>query len=95
MTRIHVSLATLAELIERMAVVERELESRLSQLDRVAAGLALTWRGSASASYAAAHAGCERDLVQMRTALTGLRANVTTVHGNYAAALSANARMWQ
>jgi len=95
MTRIHVSLNALEELLDQMASFDHALELRLARAEAIARSLAATWSGAASSSYATAHASCERDLAELRSAMRRLRGNVATAHANYGSAVAANARMWR
>ena len=94
MSRYTVSLAGLADLVERMALFDRAVEARLAQVDAVARSLAARWTGQAAASYATAHAECVRDVDEMRGAVARLRTAVATAHSNYSSAVAANTRMW-
>jgi WXG100 family type VII secretion target len=89
-----VDLDALADVVARMAAFDRAVEAADVRVDSIAAGLAMTWTGTASAAYDAAHVRLRRDLRDLRTAVTGLRAIASAAHHNYAAAAAANRGMW-
>lgn len=89
-----VRLSELADVVERMARFDEAVDAQLSSVQARITSLAATWTGGAATSYAETHAECTRDLAAMRAAVQRLRHLAATAHGNYSAAVSANATMW-
>jgi WXG100 family type VII secretion target len=93
-SRLRVDLVGLDDLVAHLARVERELLDVGSQVDARVRGLHGSWSGGAAAAQAEAHERWSSGAAQVHAALATLRAIAATAHGNYAAAVQANRRMW-
>jgi WXG100 family type VII secretion target len=94
MTRFRADLAGLADLVTRLDAFESRAASLVSDLDSQVRCLEGEWTGSAATAHAAAHREWVDGAARMRVAARALRSAVATAHANYAAAVSANLRMW-
>jgi WXG100 family type VII secretion target len=90
----RVDLAELLDTVDRMASFERSLAEAWDDVDARVNRLHATWSGSAAAAHRAAHDQWRAGAAQMHAALVVMRRIATTAHDNYAAAVSANLRMW-
>jgi len=89
-----VDLGGLEDLIARMAGFEQRAESLAADVESQVNRLHADWSGRAAEEHRAAHRHWRHGAGEMQAAATELRHVVATAHGNYAAAVAANARMW-
>jgi uncharacterized protein YukE len=93
MTRLVVDLAHLGELIDRMEQYLMHLSAVREEALRVER-LHVTWTGAAAAAEAHAQAQWAAAAAEVQESLAALRAVASGARANYAAAVTANARMW-
>jgi WXG100 family type VII secretion target len=93
-SRLVVDLDRLAQLVDRMSRLEAQLVRVGDDADARVRVLHAGWSGAAASAQAAAHAQWRAGAAEVHDALVALRAIVSTAHGNYAAAVAANRRMW-
>jgi WXG100 family type VII secretion target len=93
-TRLAADLDRLADLVDRLLLFQDQLADVLAEADARARELEMSWRGSASASHAAAQARWRAGAAEVHEALAVLRAVVAGARANYEAAAAANRRMW-
>jgi WXG100 family type VII secretion target len=94
MSAFAVSLETLADAVDRMALYERSVEQHLGELETRMNRLHGTWSGAAAEEHRAAHQRWLAGAREMRDAVATLRRIGSTAHTNYSAAIAANLRMW-
>ncbi|HKC27902.1 MAG TPA: WXG100 family type VII secretion target [Jatrophihabitans sp.] len=94
MTRLAADLDQLADLVDRLALFQDQLADVVAEADARARQVEISWRGSAAAAHAAAHARWRRGAAEVHEALAVLRAVVVGARANYEAATAANRRMW-
>lgn len=94
MTRVVVDLARLAELIDRMEVVQAQLAAARHEVAARTRGLHGSWVGAAATAQAATHAEWDAGAAEVHAALATLRAIASDARANYLAAIVANRRMW-
>ncbi|MGH3495185.1 MAG: WXG100 family type VII secretion target [Sciscionella sp.] len=94
MTAFAVQLESLVEVVDRMAIFERQVEERLGELESRMSRLHGTWSGAAAEEHRAAHRRWLDGAREMREAMATLRRIGSTAHGNYSSAIAANRRMW-
>jgi WXG100 family type VII secretion target len=94
MTRLVVDLDRLADLIERMDSFHQQLAAARSAVDARVRSVHVRWTGDAATAASAAQARWDAGAHEVHEALAALRSVAATVHGNYAAAVAANRRMW-
>ena len=92
MSRLRVELDRLAELVDRMALVEAQLAQVRS--DVAARTSRVDWTGAAASRHAEAQARWASGAALLHEALAELRAAAAVAHGNYVAAVQANRHMW-
>jgi WXG100 family type VII secretion target len=90
----RVDLDELDALIARMAAFEQRVETLCDDVERDVGRLHGQWSGHAAEEHLQAHREWREGAATMRRSAAELRRVVTTAHRNYAAATSANARMW-
>jgi WXG100 family type VII secretion target len=93
-SRVVVDLERLAELADRMGRFQSHLMRVMEEVDTRERQLGITWTGAAAAAQFDAHGRWDAGAAEVQQALADLRAIASTAHGNYAAAVSANLRMW-
>jgi WXG100 family type VII secretion target len=89
-----VQLESLVDVVERMALFERQVEDRLAELETRMSRLHASWSGAAAEEQLAAHRRWADGAREMREAVAGLRRVGSTAHSNYSGAIAANQRMW-
>jgi WXG100 family type VII secretion target len=94
MTVLAANLSMLQEIVDCAAGVERILAEQVDALDARARRVQSVWTGTAADEYSAVHARWASGARDMHAALAAVRQIVTTAHGNYASAVSANLAMW-
>jgi WXG100 family type VII secretion target len=94
MTAFAVQLESLADVVDRMALFERQVEERLGELESRMSRLRATWAGIAADEHQAAHERWVAGAREMRDAVATLRRIGSTAHSNYSQAITANQRMW-
>jgi WXG100 family type VII secretion target len=94
MSRLVVDLDRLAQLVDRMTRFEAQLGRVGEDADARVHLMHAGWTGAAASTQAAAHVQWRAGAAEVHDALVALRAIVATAHGNYAAAVAANRRMW-
>lgn len=94
MTAFSVDLAQLDEAVLRLRRLERFIEGRLADIDRLARALPDSWLGHAAAAQRAVHVQWLAGAEQMRQAAAALRLAAATAHLNYSAAVRANRDAW-
>ncbi|MEO8889790.1 MAG: WXG100 family type VII secretion target [Jatrophihabitantaceae bacterium] len=94
MTAFAIQLESLADVVDRMARFERDVEQWLGALDSRVSRLHGTWCGAAADEHRAAHERWMSGAREMREAVATLRRIGSTAHSNYTAAITANQRMW-
>lgn len=77
-----------------MSRFEQHLETALQDADAKVNQLHATWTGAAAQAHRAAHERWKHGVAEMRAALVVMRQNVSTAHGNYTGAVTANGSMW-
>jgi WXG100 family type VII secretion target len=87
-------LAALSELVARLESFDGRAESLAADLDSQVRRLQGEWSGRSAEAHLAAHREWLAGARQMRAAAGGLRSAVRVARANYAAAMSANVRMW-
>ena len=90
-----VRLAQLADLIDRLARFDGQLEQALEEAGRRVEALHVTWSGAAAVAHRAAHEEWARGAGDMRAGLARMRAIALTAHANYTSAALTNSRMWE
>jgi WXG100 family type VII secretion target len=93
-SRLRVDLARLDDLVREMATVAAQLERVRGEVDVRVQQAGLVWTGRAAVAQSAAHARWTAGAAEVQEALESLRVVAERAHGNYAAALEANRRMW-
>jgi WXG100 family type VII secretion target len=94
-TRYQVDLSLLDSTTGDLESLERFIDHKLAELDRVVEDLHVTWTGQAAGAHARAHRQWVEGARRMREGLTAMRGAARTAHHNYAAAGEANATMWR
>jgi WXG100 family type VII secretion target len=94
MSAFAVQLESLADVVDRMALFEREVEERLGELESRMSRLHGTWTGAAAEEHRAVHERWMTGAREMRDAVATLRRIGSTAHSNYSSAITANQRMW-
>jgi WXG100 family type VII secretion target len=94
-TGFRADLASLSDLVARLALFETRADALAAELDARVRRLHGDWTGPAAAAHQAAHREWLDGAARMRAAARELRSAVATAHANYAAAASANTRMWR
>ena len=94
MSRLRVDLARLDDLVEQMRRVADQLERVRTEVDSRVQAAQLVWTGRAAHAQVDAHARWTAGAAELHEALESLRSIAATAHGNYAAAVHANRRMW-
>jgi WXG100 family type VII secretion target len=94
MTAFRVDLDQLDALVTLMQNRSATIEAAVEALDARIAALHDVWTGAAAAAQLAAHEQWREGAGQMREGLDAMREAARTAHGNYAAAVGANQRMW-
>lgn len=94
MSDFAVNLEALADVVDRMAAFDRDVEQRLSELQARVNRLHGTWSGAAADEQRALHERWTAGAHDMREAVVALRRAASVSHGNYAAAIGANRSMW-
>lgn len=94
MTRVAVDLHRLAEFVDHLERFQAMLRRAQDETDGRVRELHTTWSGTAAQAQAAAHAQWSAGSHEVRQALAELRVIAGTAHGNYAAAVEANRRLW-
>jgi uncharacterized protein YukE len=92
-TRLVVDLGHLAELIDRMEQYLAHLSALRDEAVRVER-LHPTWAGAAATAQARAQFRWAAGAAEVQDSLASLRALAGVAQGNYAAAVTANRRMW-
>jgi WXG100 family type VII secretion target len=94
MSRLQVDLDRLDRLVDHLRQVGEQLGRLRTDVDARVQQVHGAWTGTAALSAAAAHARWANGAAELHEALVRLQAIATTAHGNYAAAVRANRRMW-
>lgn len=87
-------LSLASHVVASLSSVEEHLDEVVTDLRWRVARLHETWDGHASSAHLEAHGSWQASYVEMREALSAMRAAVRTASTNYAAAASANEQMW-
>jgi len=94
MSRLRVDLARLDDLVRRMESVAEQLDRVRGEVDARVQQSHVVWTGRAAVAQSAAHARWTAGAAEVQEALESLRVIAGRAHGNYAAAVQANRRMW-
>jgi WXG100 family type VII secretion target len=89
-----VNLAALAEVLDRMARFERDVQQQLAEVQARVERLHAAWSGGAAEQHRQVNERWTAGAAQMHRAVGALRRTAATAHGNYSAAVSANRGMW-
>lgn len=87
-------LVALSDLVARLEAFDARAEALAADLDSQVRRLHGEWAGRSADAHLAAHREWLAGARQMRAAAGELRSAVAVARANYAAAVSANARMW-
>jgi WXG100 family type VII secretion target len=87
-------LTALSDLVARLEAFDVRAESLATDLDAQVRRLHGEWSGPSADAHQVAHREWLSGARQLRAAAGELRSAVATARTNYAAAMSANARMW-
>jgi WXG100 family type VII secretion target len=90
----RVSLPALLGVVDRLAAFDRTLAAKLAHVEATLRTVAAIWDGTAEATYELAQRRWDRDLDELRAAVTRMHTAAATAHGNYSSAVAANAAMW-
>jgi WXG100 family type VII secretion target len=93
-TRLRVDLARLDDLVRQMETVAAQLNQVCGEVDTRVQQAHVIWTGRAAVAQLTAHSRWTAGAAEVQEALDSLRAVAATAHGNYAAAVQANRRMW-
>ncbi|WP_225850131.1 WXG100 family type VII secretion target [Streptomyces sp. HPF1205] len=92
--RISVRLEKLAQHAEDLDALMTRLQKHLTQLDSAVRRVTEGWEGEAQDAFGAYYRKWRTASGDLHGALRDLHKILTTAHGNYAAAHTANQRMW-
>lgn len=92
--RIKVVSESLNELADNFLESANALGDSLSDLDALVASLATSWEGDAHDQFREYFTQWRSDSRELHRSLRRLHRIARTAHGNYAAAETANLRMW-
>jgi WXG100 family type VII secretion target len=92
--RISVRLEKLAQAAEDLDALVTRLQKHLTQLDAAVRRVTEGWEGEAQDAFSAYYRQWRTASGDLHGALRDLHKVLTTAHGNYAAAHTANLRMW-
>jgi WXG100 family type VII secretion target len=95
MTRIAVDVERLTEFVERLRHTQAQLIRAEDDVDARIRQLHPGWAGAAAQAQECAHEQWRAGAARLQDALAALHAAARTAHGNYAAAVLANRRMWR
>lgn len=94
MTRFGVDLERLEAFTSELRGCGRKLADARAEIDAAVRDVHAEWRGAAAAAHADAHRQWSVGEAEMREALAVLQQIAATAAANYAAAVSAGARVW-
>jgi|tagenome__1003787_1003787.scaffolds.fasta_scaffold16716916_2 WXG100 family type VII secretion target len=94
MTRLRVDLDRLDDFVRHAQRVAAQLDRVRGEVDTRVRDAQVVWTGRAAAAQVEAHARWAAGAAELHAALESLRVMAATAHGNYAAAVHANRRMW-
>jgi len=94
-TRIGVDTDRLAEFLERLRLVQADLGATEHAVAARIRAVQAGWAGPAAAAQEAAHQQWQDGARQVQDALATLHSILRTAQDNYAAAISANQRVWR
>lgn len=92
--KLKVDFGVLADSADSVDRAAERLQADLTALDELVTRLVATWTGAASDDFHGYVRQWQRASDDLHSSLRELHRILTTAHGNYAAAESANLRMW-
>jgi WXG100 family type VII secretion target len=92
--RIAVRVEKLAQHAEDLDTLVGRLQKHLTQLDGAVRRVTEGWEGEAQDAFSAYYSEWRTASGDLHSALRDLHKILTTAHGNYSAAHTANLRMW-
>lgn len=92
--KLKVEFGTLSDSADSVDHAAEQLQEHLSAVDDLVKHLVATWTGTASDEFHGYVRQWQQASADLHSSLRDLHRTLTTAHGNYAAAESANLRMW-
>jgi WXG100 family type VII secretion target len=92
--KLKVEFGVLSDSADSVDRAAEQLQERLTAVDELVKHLVATWKGAASDEFHGYVRQWQHASDDLHASLRELHRTLTTAHGNYAAAESANLRMW-